>query len=90
MKRVNVLDCTLRDGGYLVDAQFGNTAIKGIIKGLTESGTDVIECGFLKDEPHKEGSTVFNNAAQIRSYLPKDKRQACRLLKISYRQFRAL
>lgn len=76
MKRVNVLDCTLRDGGYLVDGQFGNTAIKGIIKGLTESGTDVIECGFLKDEPHKEGNTVFNNATQIRPYLPKDRRQA--------------
>lgn len=50
MKRVNILDCTLRDGAYLIDSQFGNTAIKGIIEGLTESGIDVIECGFLKDE----------------------------------------
>lgn len=46
MKRVNILDCTLRDGAYLIDSQFGNTAIKGIIEGLTESGIDVIECGF--------------------------------------------
>ena len=42
MKRVNILDCTLRDGAYLIDSQFGNTAIKGIIEGLTESGIDVI------------------------------------------------
>ena len=56
MKRVNILDCTLRDGAYLIDSQFGNTAIKGIIEGLTESGIDVIECGFLKDEPHREGT----------------------------------
>lgn len=62
MKRVNILDCTLRDGAYLIDSQFGNTAIKGIIEGLTESGIDVIECGFLKDEPHREGTTIFNNA----------------------------
>ncbi len=55
MKRVQLLDCTLRDGGYLVDAQFGNTVIKGMIKGLAESGIDVVECGFLKDEPHKKG-----------------------------------
>ena len=41
MKRVNILDCTLRDGAYLIDSQFGNTAIKGIIEGLTESGIDV-------------------------------------------------
>lgn len=65
MKRVNILDCTLRDGAYLIDSQFGNTAIKGIIEGLTESGIDVIECGFLKDEPHREGTTIFNNAAQL-------------------------
>ena len=44
MKRVNILDCTLRDGAYLIDSQFGNTAIKGIIEGLTESVIDVIEC----------------------------------------------
>jgi len=42
MKRVNILDCTLRDGAYLIDSQFGNTAIKGIIEGLTESGIDVM------------------------------------------------
>lgn len=74
MKRVNILDCTLRDGGYLVDSQFGDTAIKGIIRGLAESGVDVVECGFLKDEPHQKGSTVFNNAAQIRGFLPDDRR----------------
>ena len=50
MKRVNILDCTLRDGAYLIDSQFGNTAIKGIIEGLTESGIDVIECGFLNTD----------------------------------------
>jgi len=76
MKRVNILDCTLRDGAYLIDSQFGNTAIKGIIEGLTESGIDVIECGFLKDEPHREGTTIFNNAAQLRSFLPTDKRHS--------------
>ena len=71
MKRVNILDCTLRDGAYLIDSQFGNTAIKGIIEGLTESGIDVIECGFLKDEPHREGTTIFNNAAlQLMVYVP--------------------
>lgn len=31
-KRVQLLDCTLRDGAYIVDAKFGVPAIKGIIK----------------------------------------------------------
>lgn len=87
MKRVNILDCTLRDGGYLIDSQFGNTAIKGIIQGLTESGTDVIECGFLKDEEHQSGSTVFNNANQICPYLPKDRKQASYVCLADYSRY---
>ena len=31
MKHVQVLDCTLRDGGYLVDTIFGDKVIKGMI-----------------------------------------------------------
>ena len=31
-KRIQLLDCTLRDGAYIVDANFGEPAIKGIIK----------------------------------------------------------
>ncbi len=87
MKQVQLLDCTLRDGGYLVDAKFGDTAIKGIIRGLTDSGIDVIECGFLKDEPHKEGYTVFNNAAQVRNYLPKDRKQASYVCLADYSRY---
>lgn len=87
MKRVNILDCTLRDGGYLIDSQFGNTAIKGIIQGLTESGIDVIECGFLKDEPHQTGSTIFNNAAQLRPFLPEDRKQASYVCLADYSRY---
>ena len=90
MKRVNILDCTLRDGAYLIDSQFGNTAIKGIIEGLTESGIDVIECGFLKDEPHREGTTIFNNAAQLRSFLPTDKRHSSYVCLADYSRITAL
>lgn len=87
MKRVNILDCTLRDGGYLINSQFGNTAIKGSIRGLTESGVDVIECGFLKDEPHQEGTTIFNNAAQIRSFLPENRKQASYVCLADYSRY---
>lgn len=87
MKRVQLLDCTLRDGGYLVDAQFGNTVIKGMIKGLSESGIDVVECGFLKDEPHQKGSTIFNNAAQLRPFLPEDRRQTSYVCLADYSRY---
>ncbi len=87
MKRIQILDCTLRDGGYLIDSQFGNTSIKGIIQGLTESGIDVIECGFLKNEPHVNGSTVFNNAAQLRPFIPKDRKQASYVCLADYSRY---
>ena len=87
MKRIQILDCTLRDGGYLIDSQFGNTSIKGIIQGLTESGIDVIECGFLKNEPHTNGSTIFNNAAQLRPFMPEDRKQASYVCLADYSRY---
>lgn len=87
MKRVNILDCTLRDGGYLIDSQFGNTAIKGIIEGLAESGVEVIECGFLKDEPHPDGTTIFNNASQLIPFLPSDKGQTSYVCLADYSRY---
>lgn len=32
MSDIKVLDCTLRDGGYINSWNFGNNAIHGIIK----------------------------------------------------------
>lgn len=48
-KKLELLDCTLRDGAYIVDAHFGVAAIKGILKKLQESNMDIIECGWLKE-----------------------------------------
>jgi 4-hydroxy 2-oxovalerate aldolase len=76
MTHVKLLDCTLRDGGYLIDADFGETSIKGLLRGLVDANIDIIECGFLEDIPHKEGSTIFNKAADIREYIPKNRKSA--------------
>ena len=52
--KIKLLDCTLRDGAYIVDSAFGIPAIKGIIKKLQEANVDIIECGWLKDKEHQE------------------------------------
>lgn len=44
-----LLDCTLRDGGYLNDWAFGKDNITYIFERLVSSGVDVIEVGFLDD-----------------------------------------
>lgn len=70
MDPIQILDCTLRDGGYLVDSRFGDEYIRGFIAHLSKAGIDEIECGFLKDIPHEAGSTIFNHPSQVEPYLP--------------------
>lgn len=48
MSNIKLLDCTLRDGGYVNDWMFGNDAINNIIEGLEQSGVDILEIGFLR------------------------------------------
>lgn len=74
MKHAKILDCTLRDGAYLVDKYFGEATIKGIIAGLVQAKIDFIEIGFFQNEGFEEGKTVFKNAADAQKYIPRDKR----------------
>jgi len=69
-KKITLLDCTLRDGAYIVDSRFGDAAIVGIIQKLRDAGIDVIECGWLKDPPHQPGSSFFHVPADAKPYIP--------------------
>lgn len=54
-----LLDCTLRDGGYVNDWNFGEKAIRCIKENLEESGVELIEVGFLKDVGYDPDKTLF-------------------------------
>lgn len=45
--QLRILDCTLRDGGYINDWRFGKLTIRSIVTRLDNAGVDIIECGFL-------------------------------------------
>jgi 4-hydroxy 2-oxovalerate aldolase len=47
VRSIKILDCTLRDGGYVNDWNFGLGSIKSIISRLDYAGIDIIEIGFL-------------------------------------------
>ena len=49
MAKRELLDCTLRDGGYVNDWEFGHDKIVEIFKRLVSSGVEYIEVGFLDD-----------------------------------------
>jgi 4-hydroxy 2-oxovalerate aldolase len=64
MKNVSILDCTLRDGGRIIDCKFSDVHIAGITKGLTEAGADIIEMGFLRGDVSYSGNSTFFNAVE--------------------------
>ncbi len=47
MRKISILDCTLRDGGFVNDWNFGMGSMKSIIGRLDKAGIDMVEIGFL-------------------------------------------
>ena len=65
-KNVKILDCTLRDGGYINDWEFGHGVIIGMYKRLDEAGADYIEVGFLDDRREFDiNRTIMPNTEAI-------------------------
>lgn len=67
MGHIQILDCTLRDGGYINDWRFGKDMIDETIEKLSNSNIDILEVGFLKNEPYQEDRSVFNSVNQVNS-----------------------
>lgn len=47
MGELKLLDCTLRDGGYVNDWEFGHDNMVNIFERLADAGIDMIEVGFI-------------------------------------------
>ena len=70
MKKLNILDCTLRDGGYINSWEFSTKHQKAVIKSLILANIEIIECGYLNDKIGKEeNSTLFNNIHSVDTIL---------------------
>ena len=67
-----ILDCTLRDGGHVNNADFGKEKIKGIIHGLVDAKIDYVELGFLRNGNFTEHQALYNNVKEIIPYLPEE------------------
>lgn len=73
MNNIQILDCTLRDGGYINDWRFGFINIKSIISRLTKANVDVVEVGFLEDHEYDRERSFFSDVEQIIDVLPLDR-----------------
>lgn len=68
--KINILDCTLRDGGYINNWEFSKQDITTIISSLESANIEIIECGYLNDKIKKaSNSTLFSNIKHIEPYI---------------------
>lgn len=87
MGRIEVLDCTLRDGAYIVDSQFGKGVIRGIIHKLQNANIEVIECGWLKDSENKEGSSFYHVPSDLLTYIDGKKKECTYVAMIDWNRY---
>ena len=73
---IQVLDCTLRDGGYINDWRFGRNTIASILDKLERAHIDIIECGFLTGMVQDEDCSLFGSVDAVERVLPKRRRES--------------
>lgn len=87
MDRFNLLECTLRDGGYITNWHFSEEMIKDVIQSCVDTNFDLIEVGYLNNKPYESGTTQFNNIEQIGEFLPDNRRNTLVLAMADIQQF---
>lgn len=65
MNKVYLLDCTLRDGGYVNDWQFGEETIRGFSRKIAQTGIEIYEVGFIKGDSYDSNRSVFPDVESI-------------------------
>lgn len=66
MGTIKLLDCTLRDGGYLNDWKFGYDEIITVFERLVSAEIDIIEVGFLDERrTYDKNRSIFPNVLSV-------------------------
>ena len=65
MGKINVLDCTLRDGGYVNDWAFGKDAIIGLLNKMSLANVECVEVGFLRPIAYDENRSLFPDKSSL-------------------------
>ncbi len=73
MRRVKILDCTLRDGGYINKWRFGKRTIREIARGLVSADIDIMEVGFLTSPPYDPDFSLYATDTDIGNILTCEK-----------------
>lgn len=66
---IKILDCTLRDGGYLNEWNFQDSNQVSIITELDRSNIDYIEFGWLKKSENNNNKTFFTHSDEVNNLI---------------------
>ncbi len=69
MGNISLLDCTLRDGGYINDWHFGSKAIYNIGKKIVLAGIEYFEIGFVKDIDYDPEYSLFDGNDSVKDMI---------------------
>ena len=65
-----ILDCTLRDGGYVNNWEFRENEASNIIRALLQAKIDLVECGYLSQNSGEDkDSTLFPSVKALEFFL---------------------
>lgn len=88
MNNIQVLDCTLRDGGYCNEWCFGFENTIKITNGLIEANIEIIECGFITNKVSYElDVTKFNTLDEISKIIPENREGKIFVAMINYGEY---
>lgn len=65
-RQIELLDCTLRDGGIVIDFNYGSERMQKIKETLEASNVEFIECGYIDEKKGSEAArTCFSSDIAI-------------------------
>ncbi|MEA1984398.1 MAG: aldolase catalytic domain-containing protein [Euryarchaeota archaeon] len=70
---IKILDCTIRDGGYINNWQFDKGLVREVYRALSKSGVDIVEIGYRGSEkyfdPKKYGRWRFTSEEDMQDVI---------------------
>lgn len=66
-RQIQLLDCTLRDGGYINDWEFGHNRILNLYERIVAASIDIVEVGFIDERrPFDYNRAIYPDTSSIK------------------------
>lgn len=69
MRKIYLLDCTLRDGGYVNDWHFGEENIRDFAKKIAKTNIEILEVGFIKGDTYDPDCSLFPDTDSVKNVI---------------------